>query len=107
MENLAALLEMTVMEQLEKCCLHSVGAHDAVGSVEGMDVMSAIGQALPLHNLQCSNGEEANRFRLGVYYNDARGAAMYPVSTTRELDAVRAVVCCARSSSPKRITYTT
>ena len=26
---------------------------------------------------------------------------MYPVSTTRELDAVRAVVRCARSRSPK------
>ena len=51
MENLAALLEMTVMEQLEKCCLHSVGAHDAVGPVEGMDVMSAMAQALPLHKL--------------------------------------------------------
>ena len=28
---------------------------------------------------------------------------MYPVSTTRELDAVRAVVRCARSRSPKGI----
>ena len=38
MENSAALCEMTDMEQLEKFCLHSVGAHDAVGPVEGMDV---------------------------------------------------------------------
>ena len=28
---------------------------------------------------------------------------MYPVSTTWELDAVRAVVCCAWSCSPKGI----
>ena len=39
--------------------------------MEGMDVMSAMAQALPLHKLQCSNGEEAYRFQLGVYYNDA------------------------------------
>ena len=71
--------------------------------MEGMEVMSAMAQALPLHKLQCSNGAEANRFQLGVYLQRCGGCAMYPVSTTLELDAVRAVVCCAWSRSPKGI----
>ena len=70
--------------------------------MEGMDVMSAMAQALPLHKLQCSNGEEANRFSIRRLLQRCVGAAMYPVSNTRELDEVRAVVRCTRSRSPKR-----
>ena len=51
MKDPSALRELTDMEQLEKWCLHSVRAHDAMSAVEGMDVMSAMAQAFPLHKL--------------------------------------------------------